>query len=230
MSGKVIVVHTGPAPQVQEVAGRPVHWVSSGIEWELGRVMPSHIDAELCSGCRTCEPVCPSGSLHFDEDREVMTVNPFSCKGCGSCVAACPSGVPFQAALSCREVIASLEAIMANGDSGSGVAAEPDVPRSREEVVIRWFAEDHAEPGLVMEALERGYDFVVVAGGVPRPPESGHAERVTATSRRVLEALGLEPDRVEALAGTVDVEEALGGIVDRAQQLGPNPIRLEVTP
>lgn len=50
------------------------------------------IDAEVCRGCRVCEPLCEFGALIFDEQRKVMTVNELLCRGCGVCSVACPSG------------------------------------------------------------------------------------------------------------------------------------------
>ncbi len=205
-----------------------MEWIASGIGWELGRVMPSHIDPELCSGCRTCEPVCPTGSLRFDEERKVMTVNPFSCKGCGNCVSTCPSGVPYQAVLSCRDVLESLEALVAGNGSGHGDREAGPPKAGREDTLVRWLTEDHAEPGLVLEALEQGFDLVVLAPA-ERPPESGHGKRVASAAGRVLEALGLRAERVGALSDAQDVG-GLGDLLARARELGPNPVRLEVRP
>ncbi len=50
----------------------------------------------LCSGCKTCQSLCPFGAIDFDEFKKVAIVNPALCKGCGTCVAACPSGAMIQ--------------------------------------------------------------------------------------------------------------------------------------
>ena len=50
------------------------------------------IDAEVCRGCRVCEPLCEFGALVFNERRRVMTINELLCRGCGACSVACPSG------------------------------------------------------------------------------------------------------------------------------------------
>lgn len=52
----------------------------------------TYIDSEMCSGCKTCLPLCPFSSLSFNPEKSVSEVNPALCKGCGTCVAACPSG------------------------------------------------------------------------------------------------------------------------------------------
>jgi heterodisulfide reductase subunit A len=50
----------------------------------------------LCSGCRSCQSLCPFGAIDFDEVNNVAVVNPVLCKGCGTCVSACPSGAMVQ--------------------------------------------------------------------------------------------------------------------------------------
>ncbi|TFF89919.1 MAG: CoB--CoM heterodisulfide reductase iron-sulfur subunit A family protein [Promethearchaeota archaeon] len=50
----------------------------------------------LCSGCRSCQSLCPFGAIDFDEFKKVAVVNPALCKGCGTCVAACPSQALIQ--------------------------------------------------------------------------------------------------------------------------------------
>jgi len=50
----------------------------------------------LCSGCRSCQSLCPFGAIDFDEFKKIAVVNPAKCKGCGTCVSACPSGAMIQ--------------------------------------------------------------------------------------------------------------------------------------
>jgi len=53
----------------------------------------SVVDPEICSGCGTCEQVCPWDAIHLveTEGRWVAQTNKASCKGCGVCAASCPS-------------------------------------------------------------------------------------------------------------------------------------------
>jgi heterodisulfide reductase subunit A len=50
----------------------------------------------LCSGCKSCQSLCPFGAIDFDEFRNIAIVNPALCKGCGTCVSACPSNALIQ--------------------------------------------------------------------------------------------------------------------------------------
>jgi heterodisulfide reductase subunit A len=52
----------------------------------------AYITEELCSGCKTCIPLCPYTAITFDEEKAKAVINEALCKGCGACVAACPSG------------------------------------------------------------------------------------------------------------------------------------------
>ncbi len=50
----------------------------------------------ICSGCKSCQSLCPFGAIDFDKFKKIAVVNPALCKGCGTCVAACPSGALVQ--------------------------------------------------------------------------------------------------------------------------------------
>jgi len=52
------------------------------------------VNAEACSGCKTCIGMCPYQAISNVEGKAV--VNEVLCKGCGTCVAACPSGAIHQ--------------------------------------------------------------------------------------------------------------------------------------
>ncbi|MHA1297500.1 MAG: 4Fe-4S dicluster domain-containing protein, partial [Promethearchaeota archaeon] len=50
----------------------------------------------LCSGCKSCQALCPFGAIDFDEFKKVAVINSALCKGCGTCTAACPSSAIIQ--------------------------------------------------------------------------------------------------------------------------------------
>ena len=55
----------------------------------------AQIPKEICSGCRTCETVCPYSAISMtqEDDRMYAEVNPNLCKACGLCAATCPTGI-----------------------------------------------------------------------------------------------------------------------------------------
>jgi heterodisulfide reductase subunit A len=50
----------------------------------------SLVDEETCTGCGTCEMVCPYGAITVDLEKLKATTREVLCKGCGSCAASCP--------------------------------------------------------------------------------------------------------------------------------------------
>ena len=48
------------------------------------------VDEEKCTGCGTCEEVCPSDAIKVVDDK--ATVDMEECVECGTCVDECPEG------------------------------------------------------------------------------------------------------------------------------------------
>jgi len=51
------------------------------------RALVAVVDSEKCTGCGTCEEVCPIGAIALDG---IARVDPTKCDGCGRCVTECP--------------------------------------------------------------------------------------------------------------------------------------------
>jgi heterodisulfide reductase subunit A len=68
---------------------------------------------ERCSGCRTCNALCPYNAIVWHEDRKVAEVLDGLCKGCGTCVAACPSGAIQGRGFTDDQIYAEIEGILA---------------------------------------------------------------------------------------------------------------------
>ena len=47
----------------------------------------THVDREMCVGCRVCLRVCPYGIPVFDKEGKSLR-----CDGCAACVQVCPNG------------------------------------------------------------------------------------------------------------------------------------------
>ncbi len=50
------------------------------------------VDREKCTGCGTCQAVCPNGAVHMTEDHQPVW-DPKACTFCGKCENFCPAGV-----------------------------------------------------------------------------------------------------------------------------------------
>jgi heterodisulfide reductase subunit A len=68
---------------------------------------------EVCSGCKTCIPLCPYQAISFLEEEKKAKINEVVCKGCGTCVAACPSGSIQQNLFEDEEIFEEVEGLLA---------------------------------------------------------------------------------------------------------------------
>lgn len=71
------------------------------------------IDAELCSGCQVCVPLCPFSAISYNQEKKVSELREALCKGCGTCVAACPSGAAEQHHFTNGQIMAEIEGLLA---------------------------------------------------------------------------------------------------------------------
>ncbi|MGA1236053.1 MAG: CoB--CoM heterodisulfide reductase iron-sulfur subunit A family protein [Limisphaerales bacterium] len=71
------------------------------------------VNAEECSGCKSCIPLCPYTAITFDEEGKVAVINEALCKGCGTCVASCPSGSILQNLFEDDEVFSEIDGVLA---------------------------------------------------------------------------------------------------------------------
>lgn len=95
--------------QAMAAAGEAVALLSKGVVQTRAEI--SHIDPDLCSGCRTCLEVCPYSAITFDSGRMVAVVNDAQCQGCGSCAAACPGSAAKVRHFTDSQVMEELEAL-----------------------------------------------------------------------------------------------------------------------
>jgi heterodisulfide reductase subunit A len=70
------------------------------------------IDENVCSGCKTCIPLCPFKAIKRDEERGIAVINEALCKGCGTCVAACPSGAAQQNLFTDEQIYEEIEGVL----------------------------------------------------------------------------------------------------------------------
>ncbi len=70
------------------------------------------IDEGMCSGCKTCIPLCPYNAITRDEEKKIAVIDQALCKGCGTCVAACPSGAARQHLFDDEQVHDEIEGLL----------------------------------------------------------------------------------------------------------------------
>ncbi len=72
----------------------------------------AYVQADDCSGCKSCIPLCPYTAILFDEERKKAHINEALCKGCGTCVASCPSGSIGQNLFEDSEIFSEIQGIL----------------------------------------------------------------------------------------------------------------------
>ena len=76
--------------------------------------LTSVVDAEHCTGCRTCEFVCPYTAISVDPHTQKAVVTDVLCKGCGTCAAACPQKTIMMRYYTTEQIQAQVDAISGN--------------------------------------------------------------------------------------------------------------------
>ena len=85
----------------------------------------SIVDQELCSGCKTCNSLCPYNAISFLDDKKVAEINDILCKGCGVCVAACPAGAITGRHFTDGQILAEIEGLLTDVRPSVVVETEP---------------------------------------------------------------------------------------------------------
>jgi heterodisulfide reductase subunit A len=70
--------------------------------------LPSVVDREKCTGCGTCEIVCPYGAIAKDDEGKAA-VTAVLCKGCGSCRASCPERAILAPHFTMEQIMAEIK-------------------------------------------------------------------------------------------------------------------------
>jgi heterodisulfide reductase subunit A len=76
--------------------------------------LPSVVDRDKCTGCGTCEIVCPYSAIAKDDEGKAF-VTEVLCKGCGSCRASCPEKAVTAPHFTIDQIIAEIRAIAQKG-------------------------------------------------------------------------------------------------------------------
>ena len=71
----------------------------------------AHVVEDVCSGCKTCLPLCPYQAISFVQEKRAY-INEVLCKGCGTCVAACPSGSIRQNLFEDEEIFEEIDGLL----------------------------------------------------------------------------------------------------------------------
>jgi heterodisulfide reductase subunit C/coenzyme F420-reducing hydrogenase delta subunit len=203
------------------------------------------VDEQVCSGCAVCTRACPYQAVNRVEldERWVAQVDRNLCMHCGICMAVCPSGAISLEAFSESEVVARMsagkwlerEGMLAGGAPEPrilvfvcqwSVRAESELDRLKnlgDKIrVVNLPCSGRIDPALVLMALQRGADGVILVGC-----KAGecHFQRGTLLGRsniallqEMLTQVGVAPQRIKFIElGTLD-RFVLAGLVQVMSQ------------
>jgi heterodisulfide reductase subunit A-like polyferredoxin len=73
--------------------------------------LTAQVNPLKCSGCGTCESICPAKAVEVDRTEGIAKVNPALCKGCGACAASCRAGAIDVRGFRSEQIMAMLKQI-----------------------------------------------------------------------------------------------------------------------
>lgn len=110
----------GPKDIPDTVAQAKGAAAAAAVPLAQGRVLVnptiSQVDAEKCSGCGICEPLCPYTAISMKDNAEGHPrayIEMTSCKGCGVCTTACPSAAIALHGYTEDQIMAQISALTA---------------------------------------------------------------------------------------------------------------------
>jgi len=206
----------------------------------------SRVNPDRCTGCRTCEAVCPHGAIRMTPSGAVS--DPAFCQACGFCAAACPvhaaelanftdEQMLAQAATAFDELPAGEPRILAllcywcsySAADFAGIERS-EAPANYRAVRIR--CSSSVNTGLLLRMFSLGVDGILVAGC---PERSCHhlwgnfiADKRIDLARAVMDQLGLNLARLrfEYIGAPMQAKliETLTTMDQKLRKLGPNPV------
>jgi NADPH-dependent glutamate synthase beta subunit-like oxidoreductase/coenzyme F420-reducing hydrogenase delta subunit/Pyruvate/2-oxoacid:ferredoxin oxidoreductase delta subunit len=198
------------------------------------------VDAEKCVSCLTCVRVCPLGIPATNKMGDI-TIDSFSCQACGVCVLECPVRAIDMNLDARSEIARNIEdAINRTQHSGSlivgffdlhGNFGSSHVESLKENypniVPVMVFGLRRIDTSDILKAFEFGADGVFLAacqpGADPFPKETDRVKRRVTCARTVLEALGMDGERLDIFdmpeEGLVE-KESVADLIQRMDNSG----------
>ena len=174
----------------------------------------AYVDEEKCIGCRICGEVCNFNAVSFENKK--ARIDPNACVMCGVCAASCPADAIDLGFYSEDAIVAMIDALAEEKKieplilvfschfcsyGAFDLAGTTKTQYSPNVRVIRTLCSGRVDPEWVLRALKKGIDGVMITGcrfGEChfRVGNYHAAERVKAL-KRLLEEIGINPERVE---------------------------------
>ncbi len=199
--------------QASAAASRAIRLMNKG-QFEVEPTI-AFVHKELCDGCGLCVDACPLNAISIEDG--VAVINELVCKGCGQCLSACPTEALDINYFTHEQLRAEIDAAVAGKKKPKDVrlivfadnvctyrladnVGTAKMSYANETRIIRVPSGSRVTPKLILYALSAGADGVFIGEcdrkGNPFPGAVDAIERNVEQVRKILEAEGIEPDRV----------------------------------
>jgi coenzyme F420-reducing hydrogenase delta subunit/NAD-dependent dihydropyrimidine dehydrogenase PreA subunit len=214
----------------------------------------SSVVEENCDGCAYCIEPCPTKSItllefmHRGEIKKVVEVNEATCIGCGICMATCPKKGILVRHFKPEGFTEMVNAALIESDKtpvivsfccnrcaypGADAAGSAGIQYPTSIRIIRSVCSGMIHPNIIMDALTRGADGVLLCGCHPGNCRSRDGIRKAQARAESIELMlgdfGLEPERfrLELIAASEGPKFArvVEEMTKELSALGPNPYR-----
>jgi heterodisulfide reductase subunit A len=208
----------------------------------------SQIDQEICIGCELCLELCPYHAIEKNDEGKPQVIKVL-CKGCGTCGASCPKKAITMQHYTDDQIYVQVASAAVEGDE---IQNEPNIvgilcnwccyagadlagvsryqypPNIR---VVRVMCSGRVDPSIIFEAFKGGADGVFVGGchfGDCHYQKGNYqAERKISTTKRLLEKVGMEPERLKIEWVSASEGGRFAQVIDeftkQVAELGPSP-------
>jgi heterodisulfide reductase subunit A len=211
----------------------------------------SRVNADRCTGCRTCETICPHGAIRMTPDGAVS--DPAFCQACGFCAAACPAHAAELENFTDQQLLDQVKVAFSSQTNGDprilallcywcSYSAADFTHLERVETllnhrVLRIRCSSSVNTSLLMEMFKLGVDGILVGGC---PERSCHhlwgnfvADKRIELARNLMGQLGLNSTRLrfEYIGSAMQTRfvEVLDQMDKKLRLLGPNPAAVAST-
>ncbi|MFQ6076635.1 MAG: CoB-CoM heterodisulfide reductase HdrA2 [Candidatus Bathyarchaeia archaeon] len=210
------------------------------------------VDPDRCRNvkakCGICATRCPYGAPVVEEG-EAAKILPALCQGCGTCVADCPSDAIDQMHFTDEEIFSQIRAALSEDPenkilgflcnwcsyAGADLAGTSRIEYPTNLRAIRTMCSGRIDRDFVLEAFRLGAGIVLASGchigDCHYIGGNRFMKQRMETLRRVLEKLGISPERLKiewfsAAEGRI-FAEAIGRMAQEIEEMGVEQIRKE---
>lgn len=184
-------------------------------------------DKDFCISCGKCEEACPYKAIRtvFDpKGHSYAYIDAASCRGCGACASACPTGAIFMGLMDDGSLFPRAREAVRCSSENNGVVRFTCMWNRRNTRTEPWPWEVRMQctrrvsPSLLTETLAMGARAIAVVGCEEGDchylPGALMGQDVVSSSRDILDAIGLNPNRAAYIDSVDDVSDFFIGIAD----------------